>query len=384
MTLILVLLSVPLAAAPEKWWEAYNRGVKAVTAKNYDAAATALQKSIAEMPNESSSARTNRETIVYVPHFWLGIAKLNLGDVDGALREWKISEEQGAIAKTEYYPRLRDYVSKAQAERVRNAQKAASGAKDSADAALSRALSGQMEALSAGGDRSDTYRAAQRKLQEALSQFNSAGTDIKTYDRAAETATQARDLFVKAAEDAKKQKASRPAIAVKPPAPQPKPAIVQPPPPEQVAVVEPPKEEPVETIATVTTETVDLKPAAEPPPVQQAALIASTPTPTLIGGPVMNPREILVAAYRAFAIGDLAVSERTLSTLLTKEPSGEAYLLRGCARFTRATLSRDDAVLAQATSDFKEALKRNPGLRLDKKLFSPKLVKFFDQVRTSS
>src|SRR5439155_24963697 len=170
--ILLLLIAIPTAAAQEKWWEAYNRGVKAVNAKSFDVAIAAFQKAMAEMPNESNAARTRNEIIVYVPHFWLGIAKFNLGDVDGALREWKTSEDQGAIEKTDYYAKLRDWVSRAQMEKIRNARDASAESRKTADAALNRALAGQMEALSAGGDRTDTYRAANRKLQEALSVFN--------------------------------------------------------------------------------------------------------------------------------------------------------------------------------------------------------------------
>src|SRR5438045_8550040 len=92
-----LLFALPaIAAAPEKWFEAYSRGVNAVRAKNYDAAADALGRAVAEMPAESGAARARNEIITYTPHFWLGIAKFNLGDVDGALREWKTPEEQGA------------------------------------------------------------------------------------------------------------------------------------------------------------------------------------------------------------------------------------------------------------------------------------------------
>ncbi|HYM61627.1 MAG TPA: hypothetical protein VEZ11_12135, partial [Thermoanaerobaculia bacterium] len=85
---VLLMAALPLVAA-EKWYEAYNRGVKAVNAKSYEAAVEALQKSIGEMPNEGTSVRARNEIITYVPHFWLGSAKFNLGDSDGALREWK-------------------------------------------------------------------------------------------------------------------------------------------------------------------------------------------------------------------------------------------------------------------------------------------------------
>jgi len=83
---LLLIVALPAFAAPEKWWEAYARGVAAVNARNYKAASEALQKSLAEMPNEGTNVRTRKELITYVPHFWLGIAKFNLGDPDGALR----------------------------------------------------------------------------------------------------------------------------------------------------------------------------------------------------------------------------------------------------------------------------------------------------------
>lgn len=395
--LLLMIVALPLGAAPEKWWEAYNRGVKAVNTKSYDVAVAALQKSIAEMPTETTSARTKKEIITYVPHFWLGIARFNLGDIDGALREWKISEEQGAISKTEYYPRLRDFVSRAQSEKVRSAQSAATGAKNAADAALSRALSGQMEALSAGGDRSDTYRAAQRKLQEALSHFNSAGTDIKAYERAEGVAAQARELFAKATDDAKKQRASRPAVIPKPTpiqptvvvqqqqvVPTPQPPAPQPPP---IVVVEQPKQQ-TETVAVV--EMVAPAPTKEPEPE-----LKPDPPPPMMPAPSITPpialhlssatsRDLLQFAYRAYATGDLDLSEKTLSSILTTSPSPEAFLLRGCARYARAVLSRNESLLGDATKDFKAALKLNRALRLDKKTFSPKLIAFFEQVRKAS
>src|ERR1700737_1360165 len=106
-------LALPLSAA-EKWWDAYNKGVKAVNAKQYQAGADALQRAIAEMPEERNATRTRNEIITYVPHFFLGIAKFNLGDVDGALREWKTSEDQGVVQNTIYYSKMREWVARAQ------------------------------------------------------------------------------------------------------------------------------------------------------------------------------------------------------------------------------------------------------------------------------
>src|SRR3954469_20333187 len=253
---VAIVLTVPVSAA-EKWWEAYDRGVKAVNAKQWQAGSDELLRAIAEEPIESTGVRARNQIITYVPHFFLGIARFNLGDVDGAMREWKTSEDQGAIQNTDYYTALKEWVARGKTEKQRLAQNAAGESKRAADAAVRRALSSQMEAVSAGGDQGDAYRTAQRKLQEALDQFNKAGTDVRAYNHAAELAAQARDLFASAAENAKRQKAIRPIVQPPPadaiPAPQPAsvesvaagqkaPPPAQPPTPTPLVVSQPPAE----------------------------------------------------------------------------------------------------------------------------------------------
>jgi len=344
----LVIVAMPAMAA-EKWWDFYNRGVNAVRTKNYDVAVTALQRSLAEMPSESGSARARNESIVYVPHFWLGIAKFNLGDVDGALREWRTSDEQGAVQSTQYYSQLRDWVARAQQQKQRTLDSSAADSKRDANGAVGRAVSAQMDAVSAGADRSDRYRAAQRKLQEAVEAVNSAGTDARSYRRAAEIAQQAHDLFASAAEEAKHQKAARPA----------KPIVIAPPTP-------PPQPQP--------------QPQPQPLPVQQPVVVAAAVTPK----PAEDPMRFqLEAAYRAFAAGDLGASEQLLSRILTQRETGEAYLLRGCVRYTRSMLAKQQDTRG-ATDDFRAALKLNRGLHLDPTAFSPKLIAFFEQIKKQS
>lgn len=431
--LILAIASSAFAAPPEKWLEAYNRGVAAVNGAKYKAGADALAQAIAERPTEGTGIRSGNQIIaVYTPHFFLGIAKFNLGEVDAALREWKISEEQGAISRTEYYSNLKDWVARAQTEKQRNAQSAASAPKKSADAAISRALALQVDALSAGGDRTESYRNAQRKLQEALGQFHKAGTDIAAYKAAENTATQAINLFTSAADEAKKLKAAQAAR----PAPvkqQPQPVHVQQKP--VVPVVQTPPPAPVKSEAEVAAElavqsfsrdakgddakeaeslrnqlanakndaeflritrTANDKSAAmakriaeanAPKPVAAAQIIPpSNPVTQQPSNPVTpQPRNFesdLRSAYRAFASGDLATAEQQLTRVLNEGAGAEAYLLRGCARYTRAMLSRTpDALLSGAMADFKTALSQNRGLRLDPRAFSPKLVDYFEQVR---
>lgn len=370
----LLFAALPLVAA-ERWWESYNRGVKAVNAKQYEVAIQALEAAIAAAPAESSAARVRNAAIVYVPHYWLGVAKFNLGDVDGAVRAWRISEEQGAIAKTEFYPRLREWVSRAQAEKKRDAADAASSSKKAADRAVSAAMIAQVAALSAGADRTDTYRAGEAKLREAMTQFRSAGTDVAVFERVAQTAGRARDLFTKAADDAKTLKATRQQqIAAKKAAPPPA-APVKAPEPEPEPV-QPPVSVATATVAEQTAEPV--VPVTEPAPVPVPVPVAGKPEPKAA------LRSQLESAYRFYASGNFDASERALTSILNASRSGEAYLLRGCARYTRAILSREpDPGLATASSDFKAALKLNRSLRLDKRAFSPKLVEFFESVRQS-
>jgi hypothetical protein len=398
---ILLLALAAGAEAADKWYEAYDKGVAAVNSRNYRVAADLLQRSISEMPAEGLNVRAGRTLITYVPHFWLGIARFNLGDVDGAMRAWKTSEEQGVLARTEYYARMKDWVARAQTEKQRNAQDAASGPKKAADSAISKALEMQLGALSAGGDRSDNYTAAQRRLQEARTQFQKAGTDVNAYRAAEQKAQQAATLFGTAAEEGKKLKAARAAT----------PAQVRKPTATNAQLLPAPKTAPP-AAAPVVTETV-----APPPPViteaearkrieeapgkqgNRPATAAKAPeivpnegakasrtlevlAPKETAAPRVDVRADLRRAYRAFASGELAASEQLLTGVLRAQESPEAYLLRGCARYTKAMLSRNpDALLLAATDDFRAALDRKSSLRLDRRSFSPKLVEFFEQVR---
>jgi hypothetical protein len=436
--LLLLLVAFPAAAA-EKWVEAYNRGVSQVRASSFQAGAQSLQQAIGEVPQENAAARVRDQIFTYTPHFWLGIAKLNLGDPDGALREWKISEDQGAIQNTPYFAQLRDLIGRANSEKQKRAEGAATPSKQEANGAIGRALSAQMDAVTAGGDRSDTYHAAQRKLAEAKDTNAKAGIDVRAYKRAGELAEEARGLFSAAAEEAKKQRASRPVktnpLPARKPAPgevvipfddlpQPKQTVQPPPAPAPVTqTVAPPKAEVKKPEPQPETDTESEALVAARVAVQQyrrRLLTLNLPTtdaqrldhelkPQSDGKSIKHvldqlaakereldarkPPEVIVtkadpaheqleSAYRAFAAGDLASSDRVLTQLLATKESAEAYLLRGCARYTQAMLSRNrDPLLASATADMTSALRMNRSLRLDATSWSPKLVAFFENVK---
>lgn len=440
IAVIALFVALPLGAA-EKLADNYKRGVDAVRAKNYAAGAELLQKAIAEVPAENGALRVRNEIITYVPHFWLGIAKLNLDDVDGALRELKTSEDQGVVQSTQYFASLREWMSRAQSQKQKNSEAAASGSRNAANAAVSAAIRAQNGAVAAGADRTDSYRAAQRKLQEATELQKSAGTDAQIFKRAEQTATQAGSMFAAAAEEAKKLRASRPVQVAKvtppqivQPQPQPVPAPVQPQPqPRPVSIpVMPP---------AVTATVAEQKPAPAPAPatpapaVESEALVdarlavqqyrrhlvesstaskaemrevaslekqlASKPNDSAIQriservaanekallvrvtppkGTVTIVDTTLELAYRAYAAGDLDRAEQLLTKLIDGKPSPEALLLRGCTRYTRAALSRQPN-FGGANADLRAALSLNTSLRLDPKSFSPKLVAWFDQAK---
>jgi hypothetical protein len=435
MKRVLLILLVAAPALAQPWYDAYNRGVAAVRAKSYAAGAEALQAAIREIPAENAKLRANREFITYLPHMWLGIARAGLNEPDAALAEFRISEEQGVVQNTPFYSLMRDWASQAQQQKKRNAENAAAGPKRDANAAIGRAIGAQTDALTAGADRSDAYRNAQRKLQEALDAFNRAGMDIRAYNHAGELATQARELFAGAAAEARRQKAARPPAPV--PKPQPKEVVVpffeEPPPKKPVVItnttVTPPAPQPVappqpqppavseslvaarialqnykrklieakqpvidathferelagnpdeKTIARVAAQVAEherrLDEKLKPKPVEP-------PPPVPVAAPI-DTRPELETAYRAFAGGDLAASESLLTNTIAKSATAEAYVLRGCTRYTRAMLSRTpDALLRSAADDFRAALRINAALRLSDGAFSPKLVAFFENVR---
>jgi hypothetical protein len=430
--------------AAESWSDAYNRGIDLVRAGKYQPGAQALQHAIDEAPQENATARVRDQIFTYTPHFWLGIARLNLGDPDGALREWKISEDQGVVQNTVYYAQLRDLIGRANSQKQRRAEGAAVPSKQEANDAIGRAISAQVDAVTAGGDHSDTYHAAQRKLAEAKDTNAKAGIDVRTYKRAADIAEESRAMFAQAAGDAKKQRAARPVKA--PPVAQPKVApgefvvpfddvpqpkqTVQPKPPAPVPVpvtqtVPPPKAEVKKTEVQPETASEDfvnaqlaiqsyrrrliamklsvadaqrierqLKPGSDAKTIRRVVdevaakerdLDARKPPEVAVAPPPPAPdpmRAQLESAYRAFAAGDLASSDRALTQLLAAKETAEAYLLRGCERYTQAMLSRNgDPLLASAAADMQSALRLNRALQLDASAWSPKLVAFFANVK---
>lgn len=431
---LIVLAAGPLLAA-DKWWDFYKRGNAATRTNDWSTVSEQMQQAIAEKPSEEFAARARNEILLYVPHFWLGVAKANLGDADGALAEFRTSESMGVVQRTQYWPELRKWRSYAETQKAKSASQQSSDSRKTADLALQKALRGQIQAITAGADRLDSFKVAQRRMTEAREQYNAAGNDRKAYQQAADTATGAYDLFVSAAEEAKKKKLAGGKTA--PPKPQP----VTPATPTQVVttthveepvdVVVEPIESKVAAEARVAVQQLRRRLSATRPTtpelraflrdaqkrtdgwdrelrdkpsdgeVEEIAIevdtlareltlrtAVATPTPgepgtttAVVATPL--PKVKLQTAYVAFANGNMAGSEQLLEVYLSEHrKEAEAYLLRGCVRYTRAMLSREPgSLLPSAEADFRKALELNRRIGLDAKQFSPKLVAFFNEVR---
>lgn len=448
--LVLLLAAVPLLGST-RWWEPYKKGLAAVQASDWATVVSEMEKAITLKRVEELSAKAGRsETLIYIPHFWLGVARYRLGDVEGALRAWDVSQGQGVIQRTQHYADLQSWRARAAAAKTKSVTQGAADSRKIADTALKRALTGQISAVSAGADRLDSYRAALRKLQEAREQFNQAGADPNAYRQAAAAAAQAEKMFAASAEEAKERKArtvprpvqrqpvpqvaqtsTRPAQtpASVPPSVEPPPAVEETQPAE---TSRPPVAEPEVISASVMDARLALEQfrrrladargrgSADP---KLAQFLRSSASRTESWTKALGDRtgeddaraierEIaamertlserlealsqppssqtssgsldvqLLSAFQAFAAGKVDDSEQALSGLISSHPkSAEAYLLRGCARYTRAMTSKDERLLAAAAADFAAALKISPRVALDSRYFSPKLVSFLDEVR---
>jgi hypothetical protein len=102
----LLALALPLPALAD-YKESYLKAMEAVDRKQWADVAKHMREALAENPREGGKVKlygTRYET--YLPHFYLGVALLNTGDCDGAVKAFASSEEQGAIRGTSKYAEL--------------------------------------------------------------------------------------------------------------------------------------------------------------------------------------------------------------------------------------------------------------------------------------
>ena len=105
------LLGLALLSSPARadYKETYRRAVEAVDRKRWPEVARLMREAIAENPREGERVKLyGLRFEAYVPHFYLGLALLNTGDCEGAVKAFDASEAAGAIRGTPRYAELLD------------------------------------------------------------------------------------------------------------------------------------------------------------------------------------------------------------------------------------------------------------------------------------
>jgi hypothetical protein len=91
--------------------EVYRRAINAKNRKQWKDAAGLFQQSL-QLRGTDTGERISITGFgniePYVPHYYLGLTLMNLGDCSGALQNWELAESDGAIQKTNLYRSLLD------------------------------------------------------------------------------------------------------------------------------------------------------------------------------------------------------------------------------------------------------------------------------------
>jgi tetratricopeptide (TPR) repeat protein len=430
LLLAMVLCAAPLSGA-DGWGDYYKRGLAAVSARDWPAVKSSMESAIALKPVAQKPARWKNETMTYVPHYYLGVALFELGDVDGALEAFRVSESQGVIQRDALWADQRRWEARAQQQKGRSAVEAASDVRKTAETAINNATMAKAGAIGAGADRSDDFQKGSRLLTDAVAEFDKSGIDQDAYRSVAKKADEARVLFETA------QKATRPA---------PRPTTRTPVDPAKAAEDARIAQQLNDLRAEIRTRIADLNgrlndaqqthkddaefqtfvlnnrsraeqwlamiPTVNDPAelqrisqnvttsiedlAQQAAALRAAAAAKAVPPPAVEPdaprsaeavsktNADLKRAWGAFVKGDVDECEKISNEIVERRVgSADAYMLRGIAAYSRAmTLERED-LLDRAAADFAAAVRLNPSAKMDRRWFSPKLIAFFDQIKGS-
>ena len=106
---VFVLILLAPAAARADYKETYRRGIEAVDRKRWPEVARLMREAIAENARVGERIKLYGVRFeAYLPHFYLGLALVNTGDCEGAVRAFDASEAGGAVRSTPRYADLLD------------------------------------------------------------------------------------------------------------------------------------------------------------------------------------------------------------------------------------------------------------------------------------
>jgi hypothetical protein len=328
-------------AAPARadYRDSYRRGIEAAEKGRWAEAATHLRAAAAEQPKEGERVKLyGMRFEEYLPHFQLGQALFQVGDCDGALRAFGVSQAQGVVQKSAAFRTL---------ERSRaDCQKRASQHPTPAPvpapaqkAALADLARAEEAARAVAALEADPALASAWKREDALG------------------AAQARAAALL---DAARQKLQRPAPEA-----------------ADVASGREAAQKAAELLEGVRTAAAGFRQAAAAPAPPPAAAPAASTAPRV-------PAELLRVAESYFAGRYRDVVAVTTAAEPDDGPAGTQLLLfRSAARFGLYVTGgqSDDLLRRQALIDATACRRQSPALVPDPEAFSPRFREFFAGAR---
>jgi tetratricopeptide (TPR) repeat protein len=352
--LVVVLLFVLAAAeATADYKDSYRKGIEALDRKRWDDVVRFMREAIAENPTEGERVKLyGLRFEVYLPHFYMGAAHLNLGNCDSAVKSFETSRSQGAIRNHPKWPELLDGLKSCEgsvpkpppsptptpksgpdpaqvAQAVQSAESAVAGAEEAgravallaADPRLSSQWSREPDLGRAETEARETLAGARAKLDAGR-----RSSDLALLAEAREQAARARERFERVRPAAEKR---RDALLSSPVASSP------------VASASPPK----------------------------------------LPSPGSAPPSDLMVGAQAYFSGRYEDAVRLLEPAVALKGRGgvQARLLRAAARYALfRTGGEKDAVLRrQAADDVAASRRADPALVPDTAAFSPQFLDFF-------
>lgn len=333
----------------------YGRGWTAYRQRNWKVVVEAMTAAIAQRPEERGMINIgSNNNQPYLPHFYQGIGRFQLGDCRGALESWKKSLEQGYLRKfrqedqefSRYYPicetqvEVETNLAEAQAARTRVELLA----KDPHLARVWTSEAGLGPAAARAGEQLP-------KVQSDLELARREREDRRVTALIAVRTTSAavRQQLERVEQDAKQRQQALIAEA------RPRPPV---PPPVTPA----PSEGPLASVGTRTAPTV---------PVSTTPLAPPRPEP---------PPDQLRAGIQRFVNGRYREAIDVLSTV----PSGgrwraQAALFRSAANFSLFRATNEQVWRTRAVDAARECVRLAPGTQADERLLSPAFRRFFTE-----
>ncbi|MCG6963556.1 MAG: hypothetical protein LJE95_09850 [Acidobacteria bacterium] len=389
LALVPLVVAVVMQLSPEAAWadykSDYSRGLEAIRAQRWSDAEQLMSAAVAGNPNEGRVRLYGMHFEPYIPYYYLGLARFQLGDCSGALQAWATSESQGFISDLPEYNDLKDHRAACQ-ERVASVEptpKPTTKVPQRPD--VSRALEDSKAGLQAAeaaatrvgelrtqADYEPLWKAnpgLSKRAEDAAGILEQARAKLQAGERSSDEAELAAAAALAqqatAAYDGLRQDLEQRH--------------------RQAALTVPPSPTPERQAARAT-----LPPEPTRPPLPTSAAPSSPtrqarPEPTAAPLRAAQPPERLRTAATAFFDAQYDITLKTLqgATFSDERAVATSHLLRAVATYALylAGGEQDSTLHDTALAEAKLCLRIRPGLRLDPSLFSPRIAALFTEAR---